>query len=112
MSHLQETLSQYWQNIQVFLFPYLEEELGPLTVKQQQLATLLEVARSSKVKEKNEKQKNRRVWNVSRNKPLTSLYGWSNRQLPLNSLTNNRLLGEGRGSHAPDPATCQSFMQI
>lgn len=45
MSHLRETVSQYWQNIQAFLFPYLEEELGPLTEKQQQLVTLLEMAR-------------------------------------------------------------------
>lgn len=38
-------LSQYWMHIQGTLFPWLQEELGPLTEKQQQLITVLEVAR-------------------------------------------------------------------
>jgi len=38
-------LSQYWRNIQGTLFPWLEEELEPLTEKQQQLVTVLEIAR-------------------------------------------------------------------
>ena len=45
MNHLRDTLSQYWQNIQGSLFPWLTEELGVLTEKQQQLVTVLEVAR-------------------------------------------------------------------
>ena len=32
-----DSLSMYWLNIQGNLFPWLEEELGPLTEKQQQL---------------------------------------------------------------------------
>ncbi len=39
------TLSYYWQNIQRNLFPWLEEKLGELTEKQQQLITALELVR-------------------------------------------------------------------
>jgi hypothetical protein len=45
MSRLQETLSQTWLNIQGSLFPWLTEELGPLTRKQQELVTTLEILR-------------------------------------------------------------------
>jgi len=45
MNHLRETLSQYWLTIQSNLFPWLSEELGPLTKKQQQLITVLEMSR-------------------------------------------------------------------
>lgn len=38
-------LSQFWSRIQGFLFPWLKEVLGPLTEKQQQLITVLEIAR-------------------------------------------------------------------
>ena len=42
---LRDTLSMYWQTIQGNLFPWLEEGLGPLTEKQQQLVTVLEMVR-------------------------------------------------------------------
>ena len=42
---LRDTLSMYWLTIQGNLFPWLEEELGPLTEKQQQLVTVLEMIR-------------------------------------------------------------------
>jgi hypothetical protein len=45
MSKLRDTLSQTWLNIQSSLFPWISEELGPLTGKQQDLVTLLEVVR-------------------------------------------------------------------
>jgi hypothetical protein len=45
MSKLGQTISQYWSKIQGSLFPRLEEELDPLTQKQQQLITILEVVR-------------------------------------------------------------------
>lgn len=45
MSRLQDTLSQTWLNIQGSLFPWLTEELGPLTKKQQELVTTLEIVR-------------------------------------------------------------------
>ena len=45
MSKLRYTLSQTWLNIQSSLFPWLSEELGPLTEKQQELVTTLEVVR-------------------------------------------------------------------
>ncbi len=45
MNRLRETLSQYWLNIQGSLFPWLEEELGELTEKQQKLVTTLELLR-------------------------------------------------------------------
>jgi transposase len=45
MSKLGQTISQYWSKIQGSLFPFLEEELDPLTQKQQQLITILEVIR-------------------------------------------------------------------
>lgn len=38
-------MSQAWLNIQSSLFPWLTEELGPLTVKQQALITILEQVR-------------------------------------------------------------------
>lgn len=45
MNHLQDTLSQYWLTIQSNLFPWLIEELGPLTEKQQQFVMVLEMVR-------------------------------------------------------------------
>ena len=38
-------LSSMWERIQSDLFPFLEEELGPLTKKQQQLISILETIR-------------------------------------------------------------------
>lgn len=40
-----DTISRFWSRIQGSLFPELEEELGPLTEKQQQLVAILEVIR-------------------------------------------------------------------
>lgn len=45
MSQLTKTLSHYWNKIQGSLFQWLEEELDPLTEKQQQLVTILELVR-------------------------------------------------------------------
>ena len=45
MSQLTATLSEYWSKIQGTLFSWLEEELDPLTEKQQQLVTTLELVR-------------------------------------------------------------------
>jgi hypothetical protein len=45
MSRLHETLAQAWLNIQGSLFPWLAEELGPLTEKQQELVATLELVR-------------------------------------------------------------------
>ena len=42
---LVESLSQYWLKIQRSLFPWLEEELGELTEKEQKLVTTLELIR-------------------------------------------------------------------
>lgn len=42
---LKQTISQYWEKIQGTLFPRLEEELPPLTQKQQQLISILEIVR-------------------------------------------------------------------
>lgn len=38
-------LSQFWYCIQTRLFPYLEEEIGPLTEKQKELVKVLELVR-------------------------------------------------------------------
>ena len=45
MGRLVNRLSQYWNRIQGSLFPWLEEELDPLTEKQQQLVMILELVR-------------------------------------------------------------------
>ena len=45
MSKLHDTLAQTWSNIQTSLFPWLSEELGELTDKQQELITTLEMIR-------------------------------------------------------------------
>jgi hypothetical protein len=45
MSRLTTTLSHYWDKIQGSLFPWLAEELDPLTEKQQQLIEVLELVR-------------------------------------------------------------------
>jgi hypothetical protein len=45
MNRLRDTLSQTWLNIQGSLFPWLTEELGPLTAKQQELVATLELVR-------------------------------------------------------------------
>ena len=43
-----ESLSQYWLKIQRSLFPWLEEQLGELTKKEQELVTTLELIRIEK----------------------------------------------------------------
>jgi hypothetical protein len=45
MSCLRDSLAQYWLNIQESLFPWLTEELGELSEKQQQLIRTLELIR-------------------------------------------------------------------
>ena len=45
MALLAGRLSQYWLRIQSSLFPWLEEELGELTEKEQELVTTLELIR-------------------------------------------------------------------
>jgi hypothetical protein len=45
---LVERLSQYWLKIQKSLFPFLEEELGELTEKEQKLVTILEMVKIEK----------------------------------------------------------------
>jgi hypothetical protein len=45
MSKLGDTLSETWLTIQSSLFPWLAEELGPLTGKQQEWVTTLELVR-------------------------------------------------------------------
>ena len=45
MSRLRESFAPYWQSIQEALFPHLEQTLGPLTARQQQLVQTLEVVR-------------------------------------------------------------------
>jgi hypothetical protein len=48
MRKLRDTLSQYWMIIQGSLFPWLTEELGELTKKQQELVSTLELLRIEK----------------------------------------------------------------
>ncbi len=45
MSKLHNRLAQSWLNIQDTFFPWLSEELGALTQKQQELVTTLELIR-------------------------------------------------------------------
>jgi transposase len=45
VGQLVKTISQYWNTIQGSLLPWLEEELDPLTQKQQQLIEILELVR-------------------------------------------------------------------
>ena len=45
MSQLLNKLSHYWDRIQGTLFPSIEEQLDPLTHKQQQLIMILELVR-------------------------------------------------------------------
>lgn len=45
MNQLLERVSHYWNKVYGFLFPILEEELGELTAKQQQLINTLEIIR-------------------------------------------------------------------
>ena len=42
---LVKTISQYWLRIQSSLFPWLEEELGEMTEKEEKLVTTLELIR-------------------------------------------------------------------
>lgn len=46
---LLKSLSQYWQRIQLILFPWIEEEYGELTKKQKQLVTTLEMIRVEEI---------------------------------------------------------------
>jgi len=42
---LRETLSDYWRTLQGQLFPFLEEDLGPLGERHKQFVTVLELVR-------------------------------------------------------------------
>jgi len=46
---LVKTLSQYWLRIQSNLFPWLEEELGEVTEKEQKLVTTLDLVRIERI---------------------------------------------------------------
>src|SRR6266849_3687215 len=48
MPRLSEMFAPYWSSIQTALFPWIEVTLGPLTDKQQQLVTTLEMIRVEK----------------------------------------------------------------
>lgn len=45
MGQLKDNVSEFWNRIQGNLFPFLEEELPPLSEKQQQFVTILEMIR-------------------------------------------------------------------
>jgi hypothetical protein len=45
MSRIQEIFAPYWLSIQASLFPWIEEDIGPLTEKLKQLVETLEVVR-------------------------------------------------------------------
>lgn len=45
MSKLGESLSQFWFKVQYQLFPFMEEEIGPLSDKQLQLISILDLIR-------------------------------------------------------------------
>ena len=45
MNSLQEIFAPCWRSVQTTLFPWLEQVLGPLTEKQQQLVQILEILR-------------------------------------------------------------------
>jgi hypothetical protein len=45
MGQLKDNLSEFWNRIQGNLFPFLEEELPPISEKQQQFVTILEMIR-------------------------------------------------------------------
>jgi hypothetical protein len=49
MTNLRTDFAPYWQSIRTTLFPRLEQELGPLTEKQQQLVQTLEIVRIEKL---------------------------------------------------------------
>ena len=42
---MEYNLSHHWHKIQTFLFPRLEEELGPMTTKHHKLITAIEFAK-------------------------------------------------------------------
>ena len=44
MNQTRQVLSNIWNRFQASLFPWLQEELGELTGKQQQLIEVLEIA--------------------------------------------------------------------
>ena len=44
MNHTLNELSNIWNRFQISLFPWLHEELGEFTDKQQQLSRVLEVS--------------------------------------------------------------------
>ena len=45
MSRLRDVFAPYWLSIQTTLFPWLDQALGPLTAKQQQVVQTLEIIR-------------------------------------------------------------------
>jgi hypothetical protein len=105
-------LSQIWQAIQGHLFPYLEEEHGPLTEKQQQVVKILEVIQVEKTvgnrsKRRGRKQKNRA--GLARAFVVKAVYNLSSTRALIESLRSTPVLrhvcGYERAEEIPNEST-------
>jgi hypothetical protein len=112
MSFIVGTLSQAWESIQGTLFPWLEEELGELSAKQQQLAAILEIVRiesfiPAKQGGPGRPQRSRRV--IARAFVAKAVYNMGTTQELVERLrsdpTLRRLCGWERRKDVPDEST-------
>ncbi len=96
MPRLSEMFAPYWSSIQTALFPWIEVPLGPLTDKQQQLVTTLEMIRVEEHLP--------HVWNGFPGRPLTdraaiarafvakAIYGMATTRMLLDRLATDAAL--------------------
>jgi len=106
-------LSRIWQRIQCSLFPILEEELGPLTDKQQELVSILELSRIEKCVQRNitgypgRPQDDRKA--IARAFVAKMVYNFPTTRLLIEQLNSSpnlrRICGWERRSEIPSEAT-------
>jgi len=105
-------LSQIWGTIQVYLFPCLEEELGPLTEKVKKVVQILELVRIEDHIEENHRHRGRRRESrklLARAFVAKAVYNFSTTRLLIDQLENcpslRRICGYETVSQIPSEST-------
>ena len=107
-----QILSNWWSNIQAYLFPLLEEELDFLTEKQQQLISILEILRiedfiPNSFGYRGRPPKNRKT--IARSFVAKAVYNMPTTRILLDRLKSDialrRICGWERKNEIPDEAT-------
>jgi transposase len=105
-------LSQIWKAIQGQLFPYLEEEIGPLTDKVKQVVRILELVRVEEFIIESQKRRGRKSTSrkaLARAFVIKAVYNLNSTRALIDQLANapslRRICGYETGSQIPNEST-------